>query len=254
MARSARLPWRVLAGLVLALVGLGLGWLWFRDSSFVRVERVDITGAGSSEQALVRDALRNTADGMSTLHLDEHALHLAVEPFASVAGLRVRAKFPHQLSIEVLEHEPVARVETGGTSVPTTGGGLLLEGVRARDLPLLRSKVPVAGGRVTDARMLSALRVAAAAPLELRARTRRLWVAHGSVRLDLRDGPELVFGSSDQARTKWLAAARVLADESSAGATYLDLRVPSTVAAGGVGAITPEPTPTPTVIPSNPQP
>jgi hypothetical protein len=72
--------------------------------------------------------------------------------------------------------------------------------------------------------------------------------------LELRDGPELVFGSGGDARTKWVAAARVLAEESSAGATYLDLRVPKVVAAGGVGPIEPEPTPVPTVVPSDPQP
>ena len=254
MVRFHRPHWRLLAGLVLALVGLGLGWLWFRDSSFARVERIDITGASSSEQARVRDALRNAAQGMSTLHLDEHALRQAVEPFTSVAGLRVHPGFPHKLRIEVLEHEPVARVEAGGTSVPATGGGLLLDGIETHDLPLVRARAPVAGGRVTDPRTLTALRVAAAAPPQLRARTRRLWFEQGGVRLDLRDGPELVFGSADQARTKWRAAARVLAEESAAGATYLDLRVPSTVAAGGVGAITPEPTPAPTVVPSNPQP
>ena len=36
----------------------------------------------------------------------------------------------------------------------------------------------------------------------------------------------------------------MLAEDSSAGATYLDLRVPKVVAAGGVGPVTPEPTPT----------
>jgi cell division protein FtsQ len=254
MVRVNRLPWRLLAGLLLACAGLALGWLWFRDSSFARVQQVDITGAGSSERTQVEDVLRTTADGMSTLHLDAHALNQAVEPFNSVAGLRIRAHFPHALRIEVLEHEPVARVASGSSSVPATGGGLLLDGVRAGDLPLVRVKVPVAGGRVTDPRTLSALRVAAAAPPALRARTVKLWFGRGGVRLDLRDGPELVFGSADAARTKWRAAARVLAEPSAAGATYLDLRVPSTVAAGGVGAITPEPTPTPTVVQSNPQP
>jgi len=48
--------------------------------------------------------------------------------------------------------------------------------------------------------------------------------------------------------------ARVLGEQSAAGATYLDLRVPKLVAAGGVGAITPEATATPQVLPSEPQP
>ena len=70
--------------------------------------------------------------------------------------------------------------------------------------------------------------------------------------LDLDDGPALLFGSAQDAAAKWRAAARVLAEPSAAGATYLDLRVPDVVAAGGVGAITPEPTATPDPLQSRP--
>ena len=252
MARPNRLPWRVFAGILLAVLGLGLGWLWFRDSSFAAVERVTITGSGSSERARVEAALESTAASMSTLTVDRRALDAAVEPFASVAGLRVRPDFPHDLRIEVIEHEPVATVRTGGTSVPATGGGLLLAGVRVGDLPSVAAAAPLAGRHVSDARTLAALRVAAAAPPELRARAERLYHGPGGVTLDLRGGPDLIFGSAGAARAKWIAAARVLAESSSAGATYLDLRVPKVVAAGGVGPVEPEPTATPTVVPSEP--
>src|SRR5215216_848253 len=166
MARLKTLPLRVLAGVLLAVCGLVLGWLWFRDSSFAAVERVTITGSGSSEQAQVRNVLETTAAGMSTLHVDERALEQVVEP--------------------------VAAVETGGSSIPATGGGLLLDGVRARDLPTVTIKTPRDGGHVSDARTLAALRVAAAAPSELRARAERLFYGTGGITLDLRDGPELV--------------------------------------------------------------
>jgi cell division protein FtsQ len=254
MARVNRLPWRVLAGILLTAGGLALGWLWFRDSSFAAVERVTITGSSSSEQAQVRDALETAAAGMSTLRVDEPALEEVVEPFSSVAGLRVRPDFPHDLRIEVIEHEPVATIRTGGSSVPATGGGLLLNGVRAADLPAITTRAPLHGRHVSDARTLAALTVAAAAPPELRARAERLFYGAGGMTLDLRNGPDLIFGSAGDARGKWLAAARVLADESSTGATYLDLRVPKVVAAGGVGPVEPEPMPDPAVVPSNPQP
>ncbi len=258
MARIHRLPWRVLAGTLLAVVGLALGWLWFRDSSFARVEHVTVTGSGSSEQAQVRQALETAAAGTSTLRVDAKALDAAVEPFSSVARLRIRPDFPHELRIEVIEHEPVATVAAGGSNVPATGGGLVLDGVRAGDLPVVASRTPIADGRVQDRKALAALTVAAAAPPELRARSERLYYGQDGMTLDLRNGPELIFGSAGDARSKWLAAARVLAEPSSAGATYLDLRVPKLVAAGGVGPVEPEPTPTPApaaaVVPSNPQP
>ena len=254
MDRLPRLPWRVLAGLACALIGLGLGGLWFRDSSFAKVEQVSITGSTSSESKQVRDALTSVADGMSTLHVDAQALRDAVKPFTSVADLRIRPDFPHDLRIEVIEHAPVAAVESGGSRVPATGSGLVLTGVRADDLPTIVNKAPLADGRVQDKHALAALAVAAAAPAELRARAEKLWWGDDGVALDLRDGPELIFGGGDAARTKWTAAARVLGEQSAAGATYLDLRVPKLVAAGGVGAITPEATATPQVLPSEPQP
>jgi len=48
-------------------------------------------------------------------------------------------------------------------------------------------------------------------------------------------GPQLFFGTSQRPVAKWMAAARVLAEPSSAGAVYLDVRVPERVAAGGLG-------------------
>lgn len=254
MARLNRLPWRVLAGALLAIAGLALGWLWLRDSSLAAVERVTITGSSSSEQAQVREALETTAHGMSTLHVDSRALRAVVEPFASVAGLRIRPDFPHELRIEVIEHEPVATVRTGGSSVPATGGGLLLDGVRADDLPTVSTNAPLDGRHVTDERALGALAVAAAAPPELRARAERLFYGAAGMTLELQDGPELIFGSSGDARAKWRAAARVLAEPSAAGATYLDLRVPTVAAAGGVGPVEPEPAVDATVLQPNPQP
>jgi cell division protein FtsQ len=254
MARIPRPSVRLLAGAALAVVGLTLGWLWFRDSSFARVERVVVTGTSSSEGTEVREALERAGAGMSTLHVDADGLRSIVRPYSSVAGLKVRPDFPHTLRVEVLEHAPVARVQAGASSVAATGGGRLLNGVRADDVPTIKAAGPVADGRVTDRRTLGALAVAAAAPAQLRARTERVAYGARGLTLEIRDGPELVFGSADRAATKWRAAARVLAEHSAAGATYLDLRVPNLVAAGGVGPITPEATATPDALQANSQP
>jgi len=52
--------------------------------------------------------------------------------------------------------------------------------------------------------------------------------------LDMRAGPQLFFGTASRPTAKWTATARVLAEPSSAGAVYLDVRVPERVAAGGL--------------------
>ena len=57
--------------------------------------------------------------------------------------------------------------------------------------------------------------------------------------MTLKAGPELYFGDADRVTAKWAAAARVLADASSKGATYVDVRLPERPVAGGVAPDTP---------------
>ena len=249
-------PRLLLAIVVLAAV-LGGGWMLLRDSSFVAVRTVTITGADSTAAPRIRDALDTAARGMSTLHVRDADLQRAVAPFPSVAGLRVRTDFPHRLIIEVLERRPVAAVAAGSQIVAVTGDGRVLRDIDAPpDVPEIRYGTPPAGPRVTDPRLEQAVAVAGAAPPALRAKTISIqWGAHG-VYAKLESGPPLIFGSGADAAAKWAGAARVLADPGSAGATYLDLRIPGRVAAGGVGPVTqeapagPQIVPTPTPIPT----
>jgi cell division protein FtsQ len=175
------------------------------------------------------------------LHIREDALRAAVSQYPSIKGLDVDTDIPHAVSIAVRERAPVAAIESGGARVAAAGDGLVLHGMRASGLPTLRARSAPAGRRVTDRRTLGALGVAGGAPPELRARIERLWSGSRGLTLDLRAGPDLVFGSGADAARKWAAALRVLADPSSAGATYLDLRVPERVAAGGLGPVEEEP-------------
>jgi cell division protein FtsQ len=174
---------------------------------------------------------------MTTLHVRRDALRSAVAAYPSVAGLRVDADFPHGLAIEVTEHRPVAALDVDGRRVPVTGGGIVLTGVQAdAELPSIR-RTAIPGERVDDPRTRTALAVAAAAPDELLERSERLRWSPNGLTLELRDGPPLVFGTREHAAAKWAAAARVLADPSAAGATYLDLRIPGRVAAGGLDPV-----------------
>jgi cell division protein FtsQ len=234
---------------VLVLAGLGVGgWLWLRDSSLVAVTAVRVSGASTSDESRIRSALESAARDMTTLHVREDVLHEAVDRFPSVAGLKVDKDFPHRLSIQVLEHRPVAALEVDGHRTPVSGGGIVLTGVQADDdLPTIR-RDQLTGARVDDDKTKAALAVAAEAPQPLLSRAERLWWGPEGLTLDLRDGPPLYFGTRDDAAAKWAAAARVLAEPSAAGATYLDLRVPGRVAAGGLGPIPQEP------LPENPQP
>jgi cell division protein FtsQ len=229
---------RGFAAVVLLAAVLVGGWMWLRDSSLARVTVVHVTGATTSERTDIAAALDTAAREMTTLHVRQKALDDAVATYPSVAGLRVQTDFPHKMTIEVLEHRPVAALDVDGRRVPVSGGGIVLTGVHAdNDLPSIRLGATPPDGRVNDARTREALAVAAAAPQALLARSERFSWGKEGLTLALRDGPPLVFGNPEDASQKWEAAARVLAEPSAAGATYLDLRIVGRVAAGGLGPV-----------------
>jgi hypothetical protein len=83
--------------------------------------------------------------------------------------------------------------------------------------------------------------VAAAAPRSLRERIERIrsLPAKGFVAY-LRDGPQVILGDGSRLAAKWAAAAAVLADGASRGASYVDVRLPDRPVAGGVDVPQPE--------------
>jgi cell division protein FtsQ len=232
---------RLLALLVVVAALLGGGWLWLRGSSFVRVTRVQVTGVTSSAEPRIDAALDAAARGMTTMRVDEAALRQAVAAFPSVAGLRVSTDFPHGMTIEVLERRPVAALVAGDQRIAVTGDGRLLRDVQdTMGLPAVTGASLPGAARVGAPRARAALTVAAAAPPGLRRRSQSVGWGRQGLQVELTDGPPLIFGSADHAAGKWAAAARVLADPSAAGATYLDLRVPGRVAAGGLDPVVAE--------------
>jgi cell division protein FtsQ len=241
VTRRGRRVLRLAVGLVGVLALAGGGWMWLRDSSVVAVRDVQITGVTASDGEQVKAALESAALEMTTLHVRPETLKQATANLTSVGSLKVSAHFPHKLSIQVIERRPVAALATKGEQrIPVTGDGIVLRGVTAeRDLPSLVLDSAAIGPKLTDRRALKALTIAGAAPDVLLRRSYELSVSSKGVVVTLRNGPELVFGSAADARAKWIAAARVLAESSAAGATYLDLRIPGRVAAGGVAPIDP---------------
>lgn len=248
LPRRLALPWpgpvfrrRLVVLAAAAGVLAGAYFLWLRDSSLVRVERVTVTGLTTRDAGALRRALASEARTMTTLHVRPERLRDALAGSPAVASLRVETDFPHGLRIRVLEHRPVAVALAGGARVPVAADGRLLRGLPARaPLPAVRVSGPLPASRLGARSLLDGLRVAAAAPRPLLARVRSLGPVPGrGLVAHLRAGPNLVFGSPTRLRAKWIAAARVLADPSASGAAYLDLRLPERPAAGGASASTP---------------
>jgi cell division protein FtsQ len=127
--------------------------------------------------------------------------------------------------------------------VPVAADGTLLRGLRApAGLPLLRMEKPATQSQVTDPTTLRALLVTGAAPEGFLPRVDRVSEdAEQGIVLELKDGPEIIFGDADLVDEKWMAAVRVMADGDAAGATYIDVRLPERPVAGGLPVETIEP-------------
>jgi cell division protein FtsQ len=238
--RKPPLPRRPPARAVVACAGvlalLGGGWLWLRDSSLVAVRQVDVTGLSGSEAPRVRAALQEAARDMTTLHVRAGQLRTAVAPFPAVMSVEAHADFPHRLRVVVHEHVAVGALAAGGDRVAVAADGTLLRGSATRGLPVIAAGGQPGGATVGDRAALREIALLAAAPAPLRARVVRVYAGPRGLTAPLSDGPILYFGGAERLRAKWTAVASVLADRSSAGATYLDVRLPERPAAGGLEA------------------
>jgi cell division protein FtsQ len=236
----AALPPTLRRWLVIALAAtlvLAAGYrFWLRDSTLVSVEEVSVTGLTMKEASRVRASLVSAAHTMTTLHVDRDELERAVEPYPVVRTLEVETDFPHGLRIHVVEHRPAALVD----GVPVAGDGTILRGIPVEGgLPKLESRGGLRGSRLTDRAALHGARVAGAAPAALRPRLESIEMrSQDGLVVQLRDGPELIFGDATRVRAKWIAATRVLADPEAEGASYIDVRLPGRPAAGGLPAAT----------------
>jgi cell division protein FtsQ len=232
--RLRRPPLRAAVAFVCVLGVLVGVWAWLRDSRLVAVERVTVTGASGPDAARVREALESAARDMTTMHVRKGELRSAVDPFPAVLGVSTDADFPHGLRIAVHERNAVGAVVAGEQRVPVAADGTIMRTTPSSGLPEIAAKALPGGTRAADPRVRRAISVLSAAPPALRARVRRVYVSDRGWTLPLRDGPTLYLGGSERLAAKWAAAATVLADRTSAGATYLDLRLPERPAAGGL--------------------
>jgi cell division protein FtsQ len=226
----------VLVVLAVALV-LAVGYrFWLRDSSLVAVDKVEVTGLTTKDAPRVRAALASAAHSMTTLHVRRDVLDQAIAAYPVVKALEVHPDFPHGLAIRVIEYRPAA-IAAG---LPVAGDGTILRGIPVEgSLPKIEVRGGTHGNRLTDPTALHAARIAGTAPAELRPKLELIEMrSQDGLVVQMRDGPELIFGDARRVRAKWIAATRVLADPEAEGASYIDVRLPGRPAAGGLPAAT----------------
>jgi cell division protein FtsQ len=226
----------VAAAAVLAVIVIGAALFWLRDSALVRVKQVEITGVGGRQADEIRAALTDAARDMTTLHVREGELRSAVQTYPVVRDVHADADFPHRLRIVVNAYDPIGAMELGGRSVAIAPDGTVLDGAPTKGLAVIAAAGSAAGTKITGTDATRLVRLLAAGPAQLRSRAQRAYRGPRGLALDLRDGPRLDFGDLSRLDAKWLAAAAVLADEDSRGATYIDLRLPDRPVAGPLPA------------------
>jgi cell division protein FtsQ len=221
--------------LVLALVLVGwLGWMWYRGSSFVRVQRVTVTGLSGPDVPQIRNALSSTALGMTTLNVSIAKLEAAVSQYSYVQRLTVTGAGAHRVVIHVVEQVPVALVQIGNQTQVVDADALLLPSSATHgSLPTVALKLAPAGQTVTAPGARAAISVLAAAPYALLSHVASATSSsvHGVI-VQLRNGPQIYFGPTSQLAHKWTAAVAVLQNKGSVSASYIDVSDPLRPAAG----------------------
>jgi cell division protein FtsQ len=238
--RRRRLRIALLA-VVIAMPLLGGAWLLLRKSAFVSVQQVQITGVHGPEAHAVQASLTQAAHRMSTLDVSVGALRAAVAPLRVVRAVRAVPRFPHGLRIEVSEQLPVAALTVAGVRTAVAADGVVL-GPRLLSgaLPSVGGyRLPAPGELVHGAGLLAALSVLGAAPAPLARHVERVFTGARGLTVAMRNGLLVYFGDATRPHAKWLSLARVLADSSSAGAAYVDVRLPGRPAAGFPAGVRP---------------
>jgi cell division protein FtsQ len=223
-----------LVALLIALPVLGGGYVLLRHSSFVAVQHVQVSGVHGAEAPAIEAALRSAARHMSTLDVRAGALREAVAQFPVVSAVRATASFPHGLRIEVSEQLPVATLLANGARTAVAANGVILgPALLSSALPTLGGYViPAVGERLHDVTLRECLTLLGAAPRPFARHIARVYSGPEGITVAMRNGLVVYFGEAVRPHAKWLSLARVLADHSSAGASYVDVRLPARPAAG----------------------
>lgn len=222
---------------IAAVALLSGGYLLFRDSPFVAVERVQVVGVSGPDGAAISQSLDVTAKGMSTLHYSESALIASVARYQVVRALRVRTSFPHTMKIEVSEQLPVAALSANGVRTAVAANGVVLgPTLLKRSLPSIPiAVVPAVGRKIGDAKLRSYLAILGATPTPLLAVVSKVFDGKQGITVQMRNGLLIYFGDATRPHAKWDSMVTVLSMPGSAGASYVDVRLPERPAVGAPG-------------------
>jgi cell division protein FtsQ len=213
--------WRYVVALLLVLVVAVGGLYLVFFSSTLSVQGVEVSGTQTLSETQVREvAAVPTGGPLATVDLDKIAYR--VRSLAVVKSAEVTRKWPHDVLIEIVERQPVAVVEIAGQLHSLDEDGVVFGSYdRAPDgLPRVRAESGVNADALAEgAGVVAALPTAIATKVDYAE-----VISVDQITLQLRDGREVLWGSSEQSAEK----AQVLAGLLSARpkASSYDVSVP----------------------------
>jgi cell division protein FtsQ len=233
-ARGAVLRRRVIAAVIVVVALYGGYMLWFRNLSWFAINDVTVKGATTS-QAQIHSAVERAAGDMTTLHINDSELRHAVARFPTIASVSATTSFPHGLTVTVSERLPVAFVQSQGRQTAVSADGYLLPGTSFDQKTLPRIDGASAQGVRLDGDSAAQAAILGATPEPLRDLvTGSTWDdQRGGVVVDLKNGPEVIFGDGSRARDKWTAAVAVLSSPEHGSPSYVNVVVPDKPVSGG---------------------
>jgi cell division protein FtsQ len=215
------LTWRYVVALLLVfIVAVGGLYLVF-FSSTLSVQGVEVSGTQTLSETKVREVADVPTGGpLATVDLDKIAYR--VRSLAVVKSAEVTRKWPHDVLIEIVERQPVAVVEIAGQLHSLDEDGVVFGSYeRAPDgLPRVRAESGVNAEALAEG-----AGVVAALPTDIATKVDYAEVISvDQITLLLRDGRDVLWGSSEQSAEK----AQVLAGLLSARpkASSYDVSVP----------------------------
>ncbi len=220
--------WRVVVGGVL-VVGLGVAVAF---SPVLDVDTVTVEGTAADRVPAVERAAGVTR-GSPLLGVVPGRVEARVRALPWVADAVVDRRLPGAVTIRVVPRVPVGVVRVGERFLVVDGTGRVIErvGTPPAGVPELvgvAAPAPV-GGRVRP----TALGVVAdALGAELRGRVTSVARTETGLVAQVRDGPQLRFGTVARAGVKARVAAAVLVSPAAAQARYIDVSVPAAPVSG----------------------
>lgn len=214
------LTWRYVAAAVLAVVLLIFGIYALYFSSWLRAEKVEVSG----NSLVTADEILAAAEvpiGDALVRVDLDAVAARVRSLAAIKDVDVSRKWPHGVRIDVTERVPIAVLERGAGRVALAADGTSFPAPPSarKGLPLVRIGVGADKDALSEgAAVVDALDPAVSELVEyLEVRT------VDNILLHLRDGRLVRWGSAESSTDK----AAVLLDLLNRKARVYNVTVPS---------------------------